>query len=248
MSIRAQAEIMGMPITIQIVDAAAGQEDVEAVFTYLRHVDQLFSTYKRDSETERINRGELCEKDYSKEMRAVIALCQETRKETGGYFDAWYGNRFDPSGLVKGYAIQSSAELLRRHKYQDFFVEAGGDIQTSGRNTRGEKWRVGIRNPFNPSELFAVVHLSGEGIATSGNYERGEHIYDPVRRQPANQLASLSVIASNVCDADRFATAAFAMGEGGLGFIEKTPGLECSVIAKDRRAHCTTGFQRFLLR
>ncbi|MBI4313148.1 MAG: FAD:protein FMN transferase [Chloroflexi bacterium] len=243
---RATADIMGMPISLHIVNAGAGQADADAVFAYLRHVDGVFSTYKSESETERINRGELSEHDCSEEMRLIIALCEQTRTETGGYFDARYRGRFDPSGVVKGYAIQRSAELLHERGFRDFFVEAGGDIQTSGRNDRGEKWRVGIRSPFNPSELINVVRLSGEGIATSGTYERGEHIYDPVLGCPANALAGVSVIAANVCDADRFATAAFAMGERGIHFLEAMPGLEGYVITRDQRAYCTTGLQRYM--
>lgn len=235
-----------MPVSISVVDPQAGLVEAEVVFAYLRHIDRVFSTYQRDSETERINRGELFERDSSEEMRTVIALCEQTRVETNGYFNAWYGGRFDPSGIVKGYAIQGAAELLRQRGFKDFFVEAGGDIQTSGRNHRGEKWRVGIRDPFNLTGLVNVVCLSGEGIATSGSYERGLHIYDPVHGRPANEIASLSVIASNVYDADRFATAAFAMGERGILFLEAIPGLEGYMITWDHLAVCTTGFQRYL--
>jgi thiamine biosynthesis lipoprotein len=246
MSVRTRADIMGMPVSVHIVDACAREEDAESVFASLRCVDRVFSTYRRDSETERINRDELSITASSAAMQTVIALCEQTRLETGGYFNARYRGRFDPSGIVKGYAIRQASELLRQRGFRDFFVEAGGDIQTSGRNDRGEQWRVGIRNPFDVSGLINVVHLSGDAIATSGTYERGEHIYDPVHGRPANAVASLSVIAANVYDADRFATAAFAMGERGIFFIEATPGLEGCVIDWDRRAFCTTGFHKYL--
>ncbi len=246
MSVLATTEIMGMPISLHIADAAAGQGDAEAVFAYLRHIDDVFSTYKPDSVTERLNRGDLCEEHCGEEMQCILALCEQTRVETGGYFNARYHGRFDPSGVVKGYAIQRSAQLLQQRGVQDCFLEAGGDIQTTGRNATGRKWRVGIRNPFCPQRLATVVHLSGEGIATSGAYERGEHIYDPVANRPANGIASVSVIASNVCDADRFATAAFAMGERGILLLEATPGLQGYAIHKDGRAYCTTGFPRYL--
>jgi len=237
---------MGMPISLHIVDAAANQADADAVFAYLRHIDDVFSPYKSDSVTERLNRGDLCERRCGEEMQCVLALCEQTRVETDGYFNARYHGRFDPSGVVKGYAIHRSAQLLQQRSFQDFFVEAGGDIQTSGRNAARHKWRVGIRNPFCTQRLAVVVHLSGEGIATSGAYERGEHIYDPVADRPANGIASVSVIASNVCDADRFATAAFAMGERGILFLEAMPGLEGYAIHKDGQAYCTTGFPRYL--
>jgi len=245
MSIQASAGIMGMPVHLNIVDAHASWTDAEVVFAYLRTVDCTFSTYKSDSETERINRHELLEKESSEEMQTIIALCETTRIETGGFFDARYQGRFDPSGFVKGYALQRAAQILHMRGFKDFFVEAGGDIQTSGHNSRGEKWRVGIRDPFKPSELVMVVHLSGEGIATSGTYERGEHIYDPVHRRPANEVASMSIIATGVYDADRFATAAFAMGRQGLPFIGALPVLHGFMVTCDGRAYCTPGFQRY---
>lgn len=246
MSVQAVAAIMGMPISVHIVDAAATQDDAEAVFAYMRHVDDVFSPYKPDSVTERLNRGDLSDANCGEEMRCILALCEQTRVETGGYFNARYHGRFDPSGVVKGYAIQQSALLLRQRGFQDFLVEAGGDMQTSGRNATGQKWRVGIRNPFCPQRLATVVHLSGEGIATSGAYERGEHIYDPIAERPANGIASVSVIADNVCDADRFATAAFAMGERGIQMLDALPGVHGYVIGKEGRAYCTTGFLRYL--
>lgn len=244
--VRAVADVMGMPVSVHIVDACASEDDADAVFAHLRHIDRVFSTYRQDSETERISRGELSQADSSDEMRTVIALCEQTRLETGGYFDAHCRGRFDPSGIVKGYAVRQAAKILRQRGFRDFFVEAGGDIQTSGCNSRGEPWRVGIRNPFDTSGLFNVVRLSGEAIATSGTYERGEHIYDPVHRRPANAVASLSVIAPDIYNADRFATAAFAMGESGILFIEAMPSLEGCVIGWDRHARSTSGFQKYL--
>jgi FAD:protein FMN transferase len=244
--VRAVADIMGMPVSLHVADPSAGHEDANAVFHYLRHVDSVFSTYIPESETERINRGEIPLPACSPEMRAILDLCERTRAATDGYFDAFRAGRFDPSGIVKGYAIRQSAEILRQRGFHNFFIEAGGDIQTSGRNQRGGQWRIGIRGPIDESQLVAVVHLEGEGIATSGTYIRGEHIYDPVRGQPATDVASVSVIARDICEADGLATAAFAMGKRGILLIESQPGMEGLVIARDGRSSCTTGFQRYM--
>ena len=246
MTVRAFAAIMGMPISVNVIDATADGSDVEAVFDYLKRIDMVFSPYKKDSETGRINRGELSEREYSREMRAVIEWCERTKAETHGYFDARYLGHFDPSGLVKGYAIHRSSELLRARGFHDFFIEAGGDIQTSGHNVTGMKWRAGIRDPYDASKLVNVAHLSGEGIATSGNYERGRHIYDPVGKRLADNLASVTVIAGSVFDADRYATAAFAMGTSGLQFIGSVPGLEGQVVAERGRVLWTPGFLRYM--
>ena len=118
--------LMGMPITVEVLDNDS--KAIEAVYAYFEAIDCRFSTYKSDSEISRINRGELLSADYSSEMKEVLALCEETKRLTDGYFDiALRGGmttpavpkppagmiQLEPSGLVKGWAIQRAAELLR---------------------------------------------------------------------------------------------------------------------------------------
>src|SRR5579884_2071343 len=117
--------IMGMPITVEIVDETATAKDLAIVFAYFRAVDERFSTYKQDSEISKINRGELDEKDYSSDMQEVLELCAQTKQATKGYFDIWHNGRRDPSGLVKGWAIQKAAALLAARGLANYYVEAG---------------------------------------------------------------------------------------------------------------------------
>jgi thiamine biosynthesis lipoprotein len=238
---------MGMPITVEIVGETGGAV-IEAVFDYLAAVDRRFSTYRPDSEIEAINRGEIAEADYSREMREVLTLAEVTRGETGGYFDIrGKDGRLDPSGIVKGWAIRNAAAIVARAGFRDFYVDAGGDIQSCGMNPDGEEWSVGIRSPFNHDEIIKVVHPRGHGVATSGTYVRGQHIYDPfVPERPIVDLVSLTVIGRDVLEADRFATAAFAMSDDGIYFIEQTPGLEGYAVRRNGRAIMTTGFGAFV--
>ncbi len=239
--------MMGMPITVEVVDARVTEQALDAVFDYLHYVDCKFSTYKEDSEISRINRHELKPEQYSEDMRLVFALAQETRQETGGYFDIAHNGMVDPSGIVKGWAIQQSAELLRRKGYRNFYVEAGGDIQAMGQNSQGEAWRVGIRHPFHLNEIVKVLSLTNVGVATSGTYIRGQHIYNPKQKGDlVTDVVSLTVIGPNIYDADRFATAAFAMGRDGILFVESLEGFEGYMIDREGEATLTTGFSRYV--
>src|SRR5438034_7624456 len=159
------AYIMGMPVVINIVDAQAREEDIDEIFSYFHDIDSRFSTYKSDSEIERINRGEVEEKDFSPQIKKILELCEQTRLETNGYFTIHLHGKLDPSGLVKGFAIHEAAKMLRKKGYENFFVEIAGDITVSGMNENGERWRVGIRDPFNTDEIIKVVYLSDRGIA-----------------------------------------------------------------------------------
>jgi len=239
---RETQSLMGMPITVDI-GGACGML-IPRIFDYFEQVDRRFSTYRSDSEISAINRGDVPIKDWSGEMREVLALAERTRSETSGYFDIRKADgSLDPSGIVKGWAIRNAAEIARKAGVCDFFIEAGGDIQSSGSNAYGRDWSVGIRNPFKTDEIIKVIYPRGRGVATSGTYARGQHIYNP--HEPSDvvtDIVSLTVVGSDVLEADRFATAAFAMGRDGILFIEQTPGLEGYVVDINGRATPTSGF------
>lgn len=235
-----------MPITIEIVDKGKGRL-TKMVFDYFRAIDARYSTYKKDSEISKINEG-LPKTKWSKEMRAVLELCEQTRKETKGHFNIIHKGKRDPSGLVKGWAINNAANKLRKNGVSNFYIEAGGDIQASGNKGKNKPWTVGIRNPFNINEIIKVITVSSEGVATSGTYIRGQHIYSPVKSNAEiSRVKSLTVIGPNIYEADRFATAAFAMGEEGISFIESRPNLEGYMVTNNKLATYTSGFERYVV-
>jgi thiamine biosynthesis lipoprotein len=256
--------MMGMPITVEIVDAAASAKDIADVFDYFAYIDEKFSTYRPESEIMKINRGEIQEKDWSDDMAIIFALAEDTKNRTNGFFDIRRPdtNFYDPSGIVKGWAIFQASQILKRHGFKNYYIDAGGDIQTNGVNARGEPWSIGIRHPFQPEKIVKTIfarsdaETAGLGVATSGTYIRGDHIYNPhdmheptpARKTihdsgtPPGKIVSLTVIGPNVYEADRFATAAFAMGARGIRFLESLPGFAGYMIASDGVATKTTSF------
>ncbi len=236
--------IMGMPITVEIVGSNAAKH-FAAVFDYFREVDARFSTYKKESEISQINNG-LPESEWSNEMKSVLALCELTRMETKGYFNITHHGKRDPSGLVKGWAIAHAAEILLKAGLIDFYIEAGGDIQAHGKDAQQEPWTVGVRNPFSMTDIIKTIVITHEGVATSGTYVRGQHIYNPFHPESTiDRVKSLTVVGPNIYEADRFATAAFAMGEYGINFIESIAGLEAYMVTDDKLATFTSGFERY---
>ncbi|MEO6761156.1 MAG: FAD:protein FMN transferase [Candidatus Saccharimonadales bacterium] len=236
--------IMGMPISLEIVGSTAA-EAFRNIFNYFRAVDKRFSTYKKSSEISQINNG-LPKSKWSAEMTSVLQLCAQTKAQTNGYFDISHAGKLDPSGLVKGWAIQNAAQQLLTQGFKNFCIEAGGDIQACGRNSDNLDWSVGIRNPFNLEMIIKTLAISNLGVATSGTYVRGQHIYDPYNpKRDITQVKSLTVIGPNIYEADRFATAAFAMGKKGVEFIESTKGLEGYMVDDQQLATYTSGFESY---
>lgn len=239
--------LMGMPITLEVVDIAATEAIFETVFGYFAYIDATFSTFKEHSEISRINRRELALEHASTDVRAIFALAEQTRQQTYGYFDIAREGRYDPSGIVKGWAIDRAADILCDRGFGNFYVDAGGDIQVAGRNTQGDNWRVGIRNPFDMREIVKVLAITDCGIATSGTSIRGQHIYNPKDPgQPIGEIVSLTVIGPDIYEADRFATAAFAMGRAGIMFVEQLDGFEGYLIDAHGQATYTSGFARYI--
>ena len=238
-------ETMGMPAKLIVAE----RKDLKAITTKIKSlftsIDAKFSTYKDTSLVSQLNRGEI-KPDTDDELRTIFAECERTKKETNNYFDCAYRGQFDPSGLVKGYAIGLAAKLLKASGYTNFLVEIAGDLQTSGTNEDKQPWKIGIENPFNQTEIVKVVKLSGEAMATSGTAVHAEHIINPITHQVAHEIASVSVIAKNIYDADRMATAAFAMGKTGISFIQNLPGYAGYMITNEKQAVMTEGFKRYV--
>jgi thiamine biosynthesis lipoprotein len=239
-----------MPVTVQVVDeqAADGAADgtdgaVQEVFDDFALLDRTFSPFLANSEVSRINRGELRPEDAGQLVTQAISLCRLYEQATDGYFSAWIAGRFDPSGLVKGWAIDRACSILDRHGYRDYFVDAGGDVQTRGRNPEGGPWRVGIRHPVERDKVACVVLASGLAVATSGTYEKGEHILDPHDGKPAGEWLSFTVVGPDILQADVYATACLAMGVAGLEFMTRVARYEAFAIDHRLRVTYTAGFK-----
>ncbi|CAN5572091.1 FAD:protein FMN transferase [soil metagenome] len=238
---------MGMPITVSIRDETAGADDIAAVAAWFEEVNQRYSTYLETSEVSRLNAGVIDRGQVSDDFESILRLCEQTTAETNGYFDIVHAGYLDPSGLVKGWAIQRASDLLTARGYFNHVVDAGGDIQAVGVYDATRPWTVGIRNPFDRSEVVKVLSISNCGVATSGTAIRGQHIYDPWHQHSrTNDLISLTVVGPSIFDADRFATAAFAMGFAGLNFISDQPNLEAYAIASNGLATYTSGFNHYV--
>src|SRR6185295_2852219 len=139
-------------------------------------------------------------------------------------FDAYASGALDPSGYVKGWAVQVASDRLAAAGSVHHWLNAGGDICLRGGPVPGERWRVGIRHPFDAQRLAWVLAATDLAVATSGTYERGFHVLDPYTGQPARELCSVTVVGPDLSRADAYATAALAMGRRGLEWLAKLDG------------------------
>lgn len=235
-------QIMGMPIGIDVRDPGV---DTAPAFAWLREVDAVFSTYRADSEINRLDRGELTPAECSPEVDEVLTACMALERATGGFFSVRPAGRLDPSGYVKGWAVGRAAERLAAAGAANFCINAGGDVIARGRPEPGRRWSVGVRHPERHDELAAVLEVEDLAVATSGEYERGAHILDPHTGEPPEGLLSVTVVGPDLATADAYATAAFAMGgTRGPAWTAGLDGYDVMCITRDHRVLSTPGFER----
>jgi FAD:protein FMN transferase len=203
---------MGTAFTIDIRDPGEWAGAIADAVDWLHRVDAVFSTYRPDSDISRIRRGELRVADADPDVGRVLELCAQVQLATGGAFTAVPGGRLDPTGLVKGWAIERASELLRGHGAANHAVNGGGDLQLAGEAGSGRPWTVGISAPSDRSRIVRTVTGRDFAVATSGIAERGQHILDPFTGRPALAVASATVTGPSLTFADGYATAAFVLG------------------------------------
>jgi len=163
---------------------------------------------------------------------------------TDGYFDAGRVSEHgvDPSGLVKGWAVDRAGEVLEAGGARNYSLNAGGDIRLRGAPLPDPVWRVGIQHPRVRDKIATVVEGNDVGIATSGAYARGEHVVDPHTGKPPAGVLSVTIVGPELATADAYATAAFAMGEAGPEWTATLGLYEAMTIMADDRVLSTHGF------
>jgi thiamine biosynthesis lipoprotein len=155
----------------------------------------------------------------------VLDACTWLEHLSDGVFNARRPDgSIDPAGFVKGWAAERAAILLGEAGLQNFYLRVGGDIQTHGMQATGEKWRVGIVDPHNATHIRSYVDIPENwAVATSGTAERGQHIWGKDAQPASTQFSSMTVIGPHLMWADAFATIGFALGNGGIEWVEKFP-------------------------
>ncbi len=239
---RRVAHRMGMPVSLALRGAHAegprADAAWDAVLAVLTEVDAVFSTDLPDSVVSRRGRGDLDPADCPPEVAEVLALGEQARRDSGGAFAVRRRGPdgtevLDPSGVVKGWAGEQAAVALRSLPDTDFCLSLGGDLVCRTLDAGSPPWRIGIEDPADPRRLLAVVPVPTGAVATSGTAHRGRHLVDARTGAPPEGVASVTVVAASLTDADVDATAAYARGADAARWLETRPGRTGLVVWAD---------------
>lgn len=254
-------ELMGTVAILDVRDELP-IEDIEAVckstLDHLEEIEAVFSTYRPDSEINRLGRGELSEQDASPWVHEVLELCETVRAASGGAFDIRRAAEnspavqhqggagvvpIEPSGMVKGWAIDRAVDVMRSGGLDNFTVNVGGDIYAAG-YCDDAPWQIGLQHPSESQMIMAVMKGSEFAVATSGAYERGAHIE---MLPEVVALQSITVVGPDVVLADAYATAAFAMGTAGIEWVAGQSEFEVFAVTGEGEALMSAGMEHYLV-
>lgn len=224
--------LMGTVASIHVHGSAADAVPVEAAVAAaiagLQRHEQVFSTYRDDSDISRLRRGDATFADLDPSVAEVARLCRAARVATGGLFDAERDGWFDPTGYVKGWAVDDVterylAELVGMPGITAVGINVGGDMRLLRDPESDWVWRVGIADPVDGSRMLATLALDSGAVATSGTAERGAHIIDPRSGRPAGGAVSATIVADDLTTADLWATTAVVAGIDDLAAVRRAP-------------------------
>jgi thiamine biosynthesis lipoprotein len=242
--------VMGMPVSLALrgrhaADAVGAAAWAEAV-AVLREVDRVFSTYRPDSVVSRLGRGELDLADCPPEVAEVLGLGALAEQQSGGAFAVRRAGPdgevvLDPSGVVKGWAVERAAAPLRALAETDVCLSAGGDLLCRTLDPAGAPWRIGIEDPRDPRRVLAVVPVTTGAVATSGTAHRGAHLVDARTGRSPSGIASVTVLADSLTWADIDATAAWVQGQAAAAWLATRPGRTGFVVWADGSTTTVTG-------
>lgn len=240
--------VWGTVVTLELrgpeLDALGADRLRTAVATavgWLHHVDRILSPFREHSELSQLRRREVGEAAVSGDVQDVLRRSRIARDLTRGAFDPWaMPGGVDPCGLVKGWAADRAADLLLAAGYRHVKVDAGGDVVVRGGATPDRPWVLGVQHPDDPGAVIATVSVVDGAVATSGTYERGEHVLDPARTPaPARGARAATVVARDGGLADALATALLVAGRDLADVVAGLDG--CSALAVDGDRIWTVG-------
>ncbi|HEY5304385.1 MAG TPA: FAD:protein FMN transferase [Acidimicrobiales bacterium] len=244
-STRHLIEVMGTVVTVDLfgdVDDLSAAGVIEQVEEILREADRVFSTYKESSPLSRLRRGEVTLGETPAVVGDVLDLCQRAKSLSAGWFDPWHlPGGIDPTGYVKGWAAQRALDHVRILPLSGAIVNAAGDIASFGGPTPDTVFRTGIVRPDDEGQLAAVVELRGS-LATSGEAQRGAHLFNPFTRQYGAAVASASVAGPDLGLCDALATALSVGGHDVMVLVEKLKDYEAMTIDAQGSIRATPGF------
>lgn len=211
---RRVCEQWGIDIVVTVVDDFVAEAAIDQALATIARVEQAYSIAEPDSLVSRYNRGELAGV-LSDEFSSILEEASLASGATEGWFDITRPNgTIDPSGLVKGWAVDLASRDLLAWGARNFCLDAGGDFLTRGSaDGDGRPWRVGLQDPSRAGYIVGALSGYDLHVATSGTSGRTDDLWAPEGRSAVvDSFVSVTVTGPSLTWADAAATALAVSG------------------------------------
>jgi FAD:protein FMN transferase len=220
---------MGTAVSFDIRDAPYQGEASRVLHratAWLHRIDAIFSTFRADSELSRLQRGELGPAERSPEMVEVLGLASECQERTQGtYRLCWRRDGVpDPTGIVKGWAVDRASLILATSGVPDHLVSSAGHIRLSGHPEPDRVWTTGIAHPHQLGLLVAAVNVTDIGMATWDSAQPGRRTTETPTESTAEGVASVTVIGVSSATAYGYAVGAVNLGADARSLLQPLDG------------------------
>ena len=181
---------MNMPFTIAFVKNTfdgtlieALNQVIDEIDKYLKKVEEKFSPFLPDSlVSKHTDLGEVLQENFfDLEYQEVYSRSILAKKETRGLFNPFFEGKYNPTGFVKGWAIETAFMKYIKPLIDNNIIEAGaingaGDMQVGTSLDSDFSWEIGIENPEDREKIIARYSIKNGAVATSGINKKGQHI------------------------------------------------------------------------
>ena len=234
---------MNMPFTIAFVRDSFDEILIDAlnqivyeIDKYLQNVEEKFSPFLSESLVSRhTDLGEELQDDFFDiEYQEVYSRSIIAKKETHGLFDPFFDGKYNPTGFVKGWAIENAFMKYIKPLIDNNILEAGaingaGDMQVGTRLDSNFSWKIGIENPEDKEKIIAKYSIKNGAVATSGLSKKGQHIKSD---NDINHV-QVTVVGTYLSEVDVLATAGVVANENIWSEIIKNKQLTGILLTKD---------------
>lgn len=160
----------------------------------------------------------------------------------------------ESGSFLKGYAIYRARKVLEENGVKSGMITAISSIETIGKKSDGEFWKIGVQNPENPDTIMGILKLDGKSIGVTGDYQtyievegkRYHHILNAKTGYPFEEVKMVVIVTDNGLDADIYSTAIFLAGaERGVEIAKSRKNIEALIVDKDMKIYMTDGMNKY---
>lgn len=138
------------------------------------------------------------------------------------------GVAFDLGSIVIGIALDALKPIIEKQGMRNGIISFGESLVLAvGNHPNGEKWPVGIRNPYNPNDFIHVFAAQNSTVITSGTIAntvdgkplKKNYIISPVTGYPVQFNRTISVLSESAVMGEFLTTAFLILPENDRNLI-----------------------------